>query len=218
MKLSGKYEQWMVEPCRLSSNLCLPVKFRFRFSLIKKYWFKCWLACGKNTRLWFLFRFPFWLGTLMHITFLMCECANIINVMEREQNGMSGLLCSRDQTSLSLTFLEALIFFFNFSVNCICMLQNGSRPHIVLFFPEFQYQVLTRLTLLRMVQQQHGELLMSLTERMSRRHQPSKEPAVPRSPFRDYESLKRFDTTLTGPKKEALVRNSNSAVFIAHLI
>ncbi|XP_077550914.1 uncharacterized protein LOC144164277 isoform X2 [Haemaphysalis longicornis] len=75
---------------------------------------------------------------------------------------------------------------------------------------EFQYQVLTRLTLLRMVQQQHGELLMSLTERMSRRHQPSKEPAMPRSPFRDYESLKRFDTTLTGPKKEALIEELSS--------
>ncbi|XP_037558107.1 uncharacterized protein LOC119435267 [Dermacentor silvarum] len=73
---------------------------------------------------------------------------------------------------------------------------------------EFQHQVLMKLSVLRVVQQQQGELLNALVSRFARgnmQSQAAKEPLIS-EPFDDYESLKRFDETLTGSRREDFIQ------------
>ncbi|KAH7940110.1 hypothetical protein HPB52_021859 [Rhipicephalus sanguineus] len=74
--------------------------------------------------------------------------------------------------------------------------------------PKFQRQVLTQLAGLRVVQQQQGQLLGDLVTRFARRNmeaQANSEPLVA-MPFDDYGTLKQFDCTLTGTRKEVFIR------------
>ncbi|KAH8032709.1 hypothetical protein HPB51_001407 [Rhipicephalus microplus] len=68
---------------------------------------------------------------------------------------------------------------------------------------EFQHEVLVRLTALRMVQKQHGELLHGLIGRFRSNAAKENAPLVS-SPFSEYESLKLFDDKLTGQMKDTL--------------
>ncbi|XP_037561639.2 uncharacterized protein LOC119440843 [Dermacentor silvarum] len=70
---------------------------------------------------------------------------------------------------------------------------------------EFQREVLTRLSVLRIVQQQQGELLTALTTRCTVK-QSDNAPQVVVGQFDSYDELKKFDQTLTGPVKEAVVQ------------
>ncbi|KAL1441853.1 hypothetical protein MTO96_008244 [Rhipicephalus appendiculatus] len=69
---------------------------------------------------------------------------------------------------------------------------------------EFQHEVLLKLTVLRMVQKQHGELLHGLIGRL-RSNAAKGNPALVSSPFSEYESLKQFDDKLTGQMKDIFV-------------
>lgn len=77
----------------------------------------------------------------------------------------------------------------------------------VFFFLEFQYQVLTRLTVLRMVQQQHGDLITAFTTRYSRDklQRLQEEEPVMKGPFNSYDELKHFDAKLSGSTRERFV-------------
>ncbi|XP_037523874.1 uncharacterized protein LOC119401263 isoform X2 [Rhipicephalus sanguineus] len=84
------------------------------------------------------------------------------------------------------------------------------QPHKkkVMSQEEFQRQVLTQLAGLRVVQQQQGQLLGDLVTRFARRNmeaQANSEPLVA-MPFDDYGTLKQFDCTLTGTRKEVFIR------------
>lgn len=73
---------------------------------------------------------------------------------------------------------------------------------------EFQRQVLTKLTVLRVVQQQQGHLIGALVSRFARQNMEAQARNTPliTQPFQDYDDLKRFDATLNGTRKEAFIR------------
>ncbi|CAN7974709.1 unnamed protein product, partial [Ixodes persulcatus] len=69
---------------------------------------------------------------------------------------------------------------------------------------EFQREILTRLTVLRIVQQQQGELLRALTVRQTRGELVENLQLLVSSPFDDVSSLKTFDSTIQVEIKKTL--------------
>ncbi|KAH7957570.1 hypothetical protein HPB52_020222 [Rhipicephalus sanguineus] len=81
--------------------------------------------------------------------------------------------------------------------------------------PEFQHEVLVKLTVLRMVKKQHGELLHGLITRLPLRSNAAKGNApLVSSPFSEYESLKQFDNKLTGQMKDVLVYDKDFQMYV----
>ncbi|KAL1440349.1 hypothetical protein MTO96_001176 [Rhipicephalus appendiculatus] len=72
--------------------------------------------------------------------------------------------------------------------------------------PEFQRQIWTTLAVLRVVQQQQGQLIGEVASRFAKRHMEANadEPLIA-EPFDDYDALQQFDSTLVGTRKEVFV-------------
>ncbi|KAL1436886.1 hypothetical protein MTO96_049282 [Rhipicephalus appendiculatus] len=121
--------------------------------------------------------------------------------------GMSEDSSDNEDSSFEMTTQEAACGLANAKEQVYRSPASGPRSHSRKILPEeeFQREVLTRLSVLRIVQQQHGELLTALTTRHTMKDT-DKGPAVIVGRFDNHDELQKFDQTLTGSVREALIQ------------